>query len=109
MLGPQSLRHLPTRTNSRWPTFKIPSVGSQSQISASSQLSVHNARKRQCFQGWAVYTDGSTRLDDGETLAGWCAVARSLHGRKDIFWAHLSRPKHILHSKVAGSTFQQYS
>ena len=33
------------------------------------------------FQGWAIYTDGGTRLVDGETLAGWCAVARSHHGR----------------------------
>ena len=35
------------------------------------------------FQGWAIYTDGGTRLSDGETLAGWGAVARSLLGRKN--------------------------
>ena len=23
------------------------------------------------FQGWAIYTDGSTRYVDGETLCGW--------------------------------------
>ena len=28
------------------------------------------------FQGWAIYTDGGTRLADGEILAGWGAVAR---------------------------------
>ena len=33
------------------------------------------------FQGWAIYTDGGTRSADGETLARWGAVARSLHGR----------------------------
>ena len=33
------------------------------------------------FQGWAIYTDGCTRFADGETLDGWGAVARSLHGR----------------------------
>ena len=33
------------------------------------------------FQGWANYTEGSTRLTDGETSAGWGAVARSPHGR----------------------------
>ena len=33
------------------------------------------------FQGWAIYTDGRTRLADGETIAGWGAVARSHHGR----------------------------
>ena len=31
------------------------------------------------FQGWAIYTDGGTRLVNGETLAGWDAVARSHH------------------------------
>ena len=33
------------------------------------------------FHGWAVYTDGGTRSADGETLATWGAVARSLEGR----------------------------
>ena len=38
------------------------------------------------FQGCAVHTDGGTRFADGETLAGWGAVARSLHGRMDIMF-----------------------
>ena len=38
------------------------------------------------FQGWAIYTDGGTRLGDGETLAGWGAVARSLHGGIDVMF-----------------------
>ena len=36
------------------------------------------------FQGWAIDTDGGTRLADGEKLAGWGAVARYPHGRTDI-------------------------
>ena len=24
------------------------------------------------YHGWAIYTDGGTRVVDGETLAGWC-------------------------------------
>ena len=29
------------------------------------------------LQGWATYTDGGTRVMDGETLARWRAIARS--------------------------------
>ena len=36
------------------------------------------------FQGWAIYTDGSTRVVNGETLAGLGVVARSHHGRIHI-------------------------
>ena len=36
------------------------------------------------FQGWAIHADGRTRLVDGETSAGWGAIARSPHGRIDI-------------------------
>ena len=36
------------------------------------------------FKGWAIYTDGCTRVVDGETLAGWGVIARSHHGRIDI-------------------------
>ena len=38
------------------------------------------------FQGWAVYTDGCTRLTDGETLVGWGAVARSPHGMINVMF-----------------------
>ena len=38
------------------------------------------------FQGWAISTDGGTRIVDGETLAGWGAIARSLHGRIDFMF-----------------------
>ena len=33
------------------------------------------------YHGWAIYTDGGTRVVDGETFAGWCVVSRSPHGR----------------------------
>ena len=33
------------------------------------------------FQGWAIYTDGGTRVSDRETIAGWGAAARSPDGR----------------------------
>ena len=36
------------------------------------------------FQGWAIDTDGGTRLADGEISAGWSAIARSHHGSIDI-------------------------
>ena len=33
------------------------------------------------YRGWAIYTDGGTRVVDGETLAEWCVISRSPHGR----------------------------
>ena len=27
------------------------------------------------FRGWAIYTDGGTRIVDSETLAGWCVIS----------------------------------
>ena len=36
------------------------------------------------LRGWAIYTDGGTRIVDGETLAGWGVISRSPHGRIDI-------------------------
>ena len=39
------------------------------------------------FQGWSFHTDGSTRLVNGETVAGWCAIARSHHG--SIFYVYI--------------------
>ena len=38
------------------------------------------------FQAWAIYTDGCTRVVDGETFAGWSAIARSPDGRIDIMF-----------------------
>ena len=36
------------------------------------------------YRGWAIYTDGATRVVDCETLAGWCVISRSPHGRIDV-------------------------
>ena len=38
------------------------------------------------FHGWAIYADGGTRVVDGETSAGWGAIARSPHGRIDVMF-----------------------
>ena len=38
------------------------------------------------FRGWAIETEGGTRVVDGETLAGWCVISRSLHGRFDVMF-----------------------
>ena len=32
------------------------------------------------YDGWAIYTDGGTRVVDGETLAGRSVISRSPHG-----------------------------
>ena len=58
------------------------------------------------FQGWAIYTDGGTRVVDGETFAGWGVIARSPNGRIDIMFgpvitteAHLAFSGARAHSK----------
>ena len=38
------------------------------------------------FQGWAIYTEGGTRVSEGKTSAGWGAVARSPHGRLNVMF-----------------------
>ena len=38
------------------------------------------------FRGWAICTDGGTRVVDGETLAGWGVISRSPHGRIDVMF-----------------------
>ena len=38
------------------------------------------------FRGWTIYTDGGTRVENGETVAGWDVIARSRHGRIDIMF-----------------------
>ena len=63
--------------------MKLPLAEAQSQISASSQHSYH---KGDDFQGWSIFSDGGTHVVGGETFAGWCVIARSLHGRIDIMF-----------------------
>ena len=38
------------------------------------------------YRGWAIFTDGGTRVVDGETLAGWSVISRSPHGRIDVMF-----------------------
>ena len=50
-----------------------------------------NYRSRTCtrgtdFRGWAIYSDGGTRIVDGETLAGWGVISRSPHGRISVMF-----------------------
>ena len=36
------------------------------------------------YRGWALYTE--VVVVDGGTLAGWCVISRSLHGRNDVMF-----------------------
>ena len=39
------------------------------------------------YCGWAIFTDGGTRVVDGETLAWWGVISLSLHGgRIDVMF-----------------------
>ena len=38
------------------------------------------------YRVWGLYTDGGTRVVDGETLAGWDAISRFPHGRIDVMF-----------------------
>ena len=88
--------NMPYLTHACNPASELSLAKAQSQISASSQCSYHNERKRQ--------SDGCTRLADGETLAGWSAAARSLRGRIDVMFGPVSRQKLTWHSQVPEST-----
>ena len=39
--------------------------------------------------GESIYTDGGTRVLNGETFAGWSIIARSHLGRFDVLFGHL--------------------
>ena len=47
------------------------------------------------FQGCAIFSDGCTQVVNGETLAGWCVIARSSHGRIDITFGPVTLPPEI--------------
>ena len=38
------------------------------------------------YRGRDIYTDGGACVVDGETLAGWGVISRSLHGRIDVMF-----------------------
>ena len=56
------------------------------------------------YCGWAIYTDGGTRVVDGETLAGWGVISRSPHGRFDVMFGPSSPPRLISLSLVPEHT-----
>ena len=74
-------RHIPPFPHQN---FRLPKT--RSQISFSSQCSFITRERGNDYRGWAVCTDGGTRVVDGETLAGWCVIARSPHGRIGIMF-----------------------
>ena len=39
------------------------------------------------YRGWAIFTDGGTRVVDGETPAGWSVISRFPHGRIDVMFS----------------------
>ena len=41
------------------------------------------------YRGWPFYTDGGTRVVDGDTLAGWRVISRSPHGRIDVMFGRV--------------------
>ena len=53
------------------------------------------------YHGWAIYTDGGTRIVDGEILAGWGVISRSPHGRNDVmFGPVVTTEAHLAFSKI---------
>ena len=56
-----------------------------------------------CEDG-AIHTDGCTRVVDGETVAGWGVIARSLHGRIDIMHGLVVTTETISLSQVSELT-----
>ena len=93
--------NLSHKTHPCSPAQKFLSAEAQSQIPAPSQRSFHNTCERGYdFQGWAIYTDGGTRIVDGETLAGWSVIARSLHGRIDLMFGPVVTTELVLPSLV---------
>ena len=65
-------------------TFRLPKPKSR-YLYLSSDRSITRERGND-YRGWALYTDGGTRVVDGETLAGWGVISRSSHGRIDVMF-----------------------
>ena len=74
-------RHMPAVQSQK---FRLPSAKAKYQNLSNGRTATRE--RGNDFQGWAIYTDGGTRIADGETLAGWRAVARSRHGRIDVMF-----------------------
>ena len=76
------------KTHACRPAPQLPLAEAQSQKSAPSQCSYYiTTRERgNDFQGWTIFSDGGTRVVDGETFAGCGAISRSPNGRIDIMF-----------------------
>ena len=59
-------------------TFRLPKPKSRYPYLPNDRSITRERGNDRC--GWAVYTDGGTRIVDGETLAGWSVISRSLMG-----------------------------
>ena len=56
-----------------------------------------------------TYTDGGTRVVDGETLAGRGVISRSTHGRIDVMFCPVVTTEAHLPFSGARAHFQQHS
>ena len=74
-------RHVPTAPCLN---FSLPETTARCPHLPNVRATTHKRDKD--FQGWAIYTDGGTRVVDGETLAGWGVIAQSPHGRIDMMF-----------------------
>ena len=69
---------LPTLTRTR--QHATPDACLQS-CAGTSACRTRTRERGSAFQGWVIHTDGGTRVVNGDTSAGWGAIARSLNGR----------------------------
>ena len=65
-------RHIPVVPNQK---FRLPAA--KARYPHLPNIRTTTRDKGNASQGWAIYTDMGSRLVDGETLAGWSAVAQS--------------------------------
>ena len=98
--------NLPDETFPVVPSQKFPLPAAKARYPHLPNVRTTTRERGNDFQGRAVYTDGSSRLADGETLAGWGAVARSPYGRTDVMFgplvtteAHLAFAGASVHAK----------
>ena len=64
--------------------FRLPKLKARYPYLPNARSTTHEKGNDYC--GWAIYTDGGTRVVDGETLAGWSVISRSPHGRFDVMF-----------------------
>ena len=77
--------------------FRLPTVKARYRNLTNSRTTTRE--KGNDFQGWAIYTDGEAGFSEGETSAGWGAVARSPHGRLYImFGPVITTEAHLAHA-----------